>query len=221
VGDAAVGSGRLEPWRCFSAGAHTGLICAVPLYFIFIGVFILTRPYFYNTIGYYISKEVFMHILYVFIDAIIISAVFYGGIFLMIKINPRLQLHNYPPQIRNSVPPKTKKERKLFVLIAVPIIFVLIFYVIISFFGRFNNSINYFAILFYYLSVWIIVSLVDLFVCDYLIFCTITPKFIIIPGTEGSKFYKDKSFHTKTMPMMLIITVILSFVTSLLYFFIE
>jgi hypothetical protein len=162
-----------------------------------------------------------MYILYAFIDAVIISTVFHGGIFLMIKINPRLQLHNYPPQIRNLVPPKTKKERKLFVLIAVPIIFVLIFYVIISFFNKFHNPINYFVILLYYLFVWIIVSLIDLFICDYLIFCTITPKFIIIPGTEGSKFYKDKLFHTKTIPMMLIITVILSLVTSLLYFFIE
>jgi hypothetical protein len=162
-----------------------------------------------------------MYILYAFIDAIIISGIFYGGIFLMIKINPRLQLHNYPPQIRNLVPQKTKKEKKLFFSIAVPIIFVLFFYVIISFFSKFNNPINYFTILFYYLSVWIIISLIDLFVCDYLIFCTITPKFIIIPGTEGSEFYKDKSFHTKTIPIMLIIIVILSFSTSLLYFFIE
>jgi hypothetical protein len=42
-----------------------------------------------------------MYILYAVIDVIIISTIFYGGIFLMIKINPRLQLHNYPPQIRH------------------------------------------------------------------------------------------------------------------------
>jgi hypothetical protein len=162
-----------------------------------------------------------MYVFYAFIDAVIISIIFYGGIFLMIKINPRFQLHNYPPQIKDSVPPKTKEERKLFVLISIPIIFILIFYIIISFFNKFNNPTNYFTILFYYLFVWFIVSCIDLFLCDYLIFCTITPKFIIIPGTEGNKFYKDKSFHTKTMPAMLMITMVVSFVTSLLYFIIQ
>jgi hypothetical protein len=159
-----------------------------------------------------------MYIFYGFIDAVLISAVFYGGIFLMIKINPRLQLHNYPPQIRNKVPPKTKNERRLFISISIPIISVLVAYTIISFFVKFNNPINYLTVLFYYLFVYFMVSCVDLFLCDYLIFCTITPKFIIIPGTEGSKFYKDKSFHTKTIPTMLLFVVIVSFVTSLLYF---
>jgi hypothetical protein len=138
----------------------------------------------------------------------------------MLKINPRLQLHNYPPQIRNLVPPKTKKEKKLFILIAVPISLILISYVIISFFIKFNNQAGYFTILFYYLFIWLTVSFIDLFLCDYLIFCTITPKFIVIPGTEENVFYKDKSFHTKTIPKMAGIAAIASLATSLLYFFI-
>jgi hypothetical protein len=30
---------------------------------------------------------------------------------------------------------------------------------------------------------------------DWLIFCTITPKFAVIPGTEGSEAYKDYGYH--------------------------
>jgi hypothetical protein len=69
---------------------------------------------------------------------------------------------------------------------------------------------------------WILVHLltcaVDLFVCDYLIFCTITPRFVVIPGTEGNPGYKDKSVHTKTIPHMLLISAVLGALTSLTYF---
>ena len=44
-----------------------------------------------------------MTILNALIDGLVISILLYGGIFLMIRINPRIQLHNYPPQIRNII----------------------------------------------------------------------------------------------------------------------
>ena len=36
---------------------------------------------------------------------------------------------------------------------------------------------------------------VDLLVMDWLIFCTIQPKFMILPGSEGHPAYKDYYFH--------------------------
>jgi hypothetical protein len=36
-----------------------------------------------------------------------------------------------------------------------------------------------------------IFNLVDWLILDWLIFCVITPRFIIIPGTEGMAGYKD------------------------------
>lgn len=43
--------------------------------------------------------------------------------------------------------------------------------------------------------VFIIVSLVDLVVLDWLMFCFITPDFLIIPGTKDMKDYKNYRFH--------------------------
>jgi hypothetical protein len=40
-----------------------------------------------------------------------------------------------------------------------------------------------------------IFNLVDWLILDWLIFCTITPGFLIIPGTEGMAGYKDYDFH--------------------------
>jgi len=35
----------------------------------------------------------------------------------------------------------------------------------------------------------------DLFFLDWMMFCKINPKFLIIPGTEGNKGYQDYKFH--------------------------
>ena len=49
-------------------------------------------------------------------------------------------------------------------------------------------SLNAFGVVF-------IFNLVDLLVLDWLLFCTITPGFMAIPGTEGDPAYKDYGFH--------------------------
>jgi len=159
-----------------------------------------------------------MTILNALIDGLVISILLYGGIFLMIRINPRIQLHNYPPQIRNVIPPKTAKEKRLFLILALPIFIIIISYIVISFYLKFNDSFTYLNVLLYWAFVYFISSCIDLFICDYLIFCSITPKFIIISGTEGNSGYKDKSYHTKTIPQMVIIIIVGAFLSSLMYF---
>lgn len=39
------------------------------------------------------------------------------------------------------------------------------------------------------------VSLADLIILGWIIFCVITPNFIVIPGTRGAAGYKDYRFH--------------------------
>lgn len=152
-------------------------------------------------------------------DALVISALLYGGVFLMIKINPRAQLHNYPTQIKETQPPKTKAEKTVFLAVGIPVFACLAAYIPLSFSARFHGSgIAYLNVLFYWVSVHLIVSAVDLLLCDYLIFCTVTPKFVVIPGTEGNPAYKDKSFHTKTIPTMLLVSIVLGAICSLTYF---
>jgi len=38
---------------------------------------------------------------------------------------------------------------------------------------------------------------VDLLLIDWLVFCAITPRFLVIKGTEGMAGYKDYLFHLK------------------------
>jgi hypothetical protein len=38
-------------------------------------------------------------------------------------------------------------------------------------------------------------NIVDWLILDWLKFCTLTPRFVIIPGSEGMAEYKDYGFH--------------------------
>lgn len=46
-------------------------------------------------------------------------------------------------------------------------------------------------------GILMIFNLVDLLIIDWLIFCWITPRFVVIPSTEGMKGYKDYKIHLR------------------------
>ncbi|MFE6014597.1 nitroreductase, partial [Bacillus thuringiensis] len=46
-------------------------------------------------------------------------------------------------------------------------------------------------------GILMIFNLVDLLIIDWLIFCWITPRFVVIPSTAGMKGYKDYKFHLR------------------------
>lgn len=110
--------------------------------------------------------------------------------------NPRLMLQDYPSAIRNSVPPKTKVEKKQMYQWAWPFLVLFIGYPIaigIHYTRQFNwPFIDTFALVW---GMQLVFNVYDLLILDWLIFCTITPKLVIIPGTENNPGYKDYKFH--------------------------
>jgi hypothetical protein len=40
-------------------------------------------------------------------------------------------------------------------------------------------------------------NLIDWLLLDWLIFCTITPPFVVLPGTAGMSGYKDYGMHVR------------------------
>jgi hypothetical protein len=127
---------------------------------------------------------------------VLLSIIVYGSIY----ANPMIWVGDYPPDIQAAV------GETVDVPISQTIIFaVLCFGVVIgvtlysnarlrqqnggqlSFLAAFVNS----ALIFFYFAVW------DLLILDWLIFVTIQPSFVVIPGTEGLAGYKDYWFHFK------------------------
>ncbi len=98
--------------------------------------------------------------------------------------NPRLSLTDYPQDIQKVVFPKSIHEKsKRFILI---LHITLFFSVLLSFLHIYYiNMKNYYILMPTYIlfGILMIFNLVDLLIIDWLIFCWITPKFIVIPST--------------------------------------
>jgi hypothetical protein len=128
--------------------------------------------------------------------ALIVGAVLTG----MLYFNPRIALPDYPADARNAVPPRTKKELQLGILISIPLLLVFAILPIHSVWQvkqQAGGTLSYgtaFTILF---GEFFLVSMFDLLVLDLRMFCTLTPKFLVLPGTEGMAGYKDCRSHVK------------------------
>jgi hypothetical protein len=151
----------------------------------------------------------------IILDGAILSLL--ASIFLIaiLQFNPRLFLQDYPQTIQSKVPPKTKSEKRQSWIVGVPFLLLLFAVPFISTLSLKNQSgtpatflqlfLNAFGVAFAF-------NLVDLVLLDWLVFCTITPKFVIIPGTEGDEGYKDYAFHFRAS----IVGTIISLVAGLL-----
>ena len=119
---------------------------------------------------------------------------------LMVSTSPRVWGYSdYSESIKAKVPPQTKKEKRLAIIVGLPwIIFTFGFpiYSTIILKSKLGGEIPFWTA---FLNVFVLVCLAvlgDLVILDWLIVSTITPEFVIIPGTEKAD-YKDFSHHYK------------------------
>jgi hypothetical protein len=127
------------------------------------------------------------------IMCVLLTIAVYGSIY----VNPLLWISDYPPDIQAAV-------RSVEVPIGQKLVAIVLLLSIVvgvslysnaklrqrndgelSFWAAFIHS----ALLLFFFVVW------DLVVLDWLIFVTIQPSFIVIPGTEGLAGYEDYWFH--------------------------
>ena len=119
-------------------------------------------------------------------------------LFALVLYNPRLMLQDYPPAIQEVVPPKTEQEKRLSTWLGLPFILVLFIfpiYATFAFQSRAGGEVSFFFLWLYAFGIAFAFNLWDCLVLDWLIFCTITPKMFVIPGSEGHPAYKNYFFH--------------------------
>ena len=133
----------------------------------------------------------------IIIDGSLLSVLASITILGILRFNPRLFLQDYPDEIQERVQPKTDQEKRLSLMVGIPFLILLLLVPFLSTLSLakqvgeerfFSLFINAFGVAFLF-------NLVDLLVLDWLIFCLITPDFIVIPGTKGMQAYKDYRFH--------------------------
>ena len=139
----------------------------------------------------------------------------------MIGFSPRVwAMSDYPPEITDHVPPQTKDEKRKATLIYIPFLIIGIGYPLAA--TYFLKGLYGGAILFLeaFLNAFIILLfgfLADFIILDWLIVGTITPDFVILPGTEHmrEKEYKDfRYYHTKGHLKGLILIVTLALIIA-------
>ena len=122
----------------------------------------------------------------------------YLVILLMIDNRMFLTTGDYPEDVLAAVPPRTQEETRKALILSVP---WFLWSVAVPLYSAYKFStltdappsfwqLSLHAFLIFF-SFW----LVDLVVLDIIMFAGITPKFIVIPGTEGFPGYKDIGMH--------------------------
>ncbi len=132
------------------------------------------------------------------LDGLILSALASAFIVITIRLNPRLWLQDYPEDVQAQVPPKNEREHRLSLISGIPFLLLLAAVPLISTLAleaRHPESATFFALAANAFGVAFVFNVVDWLILDWLMFCTITPRFIVIPGTEGADGYKDYGYH--------------------------
>ena len=141
--------------------------------------------------------DLFVHILR---DGLILSLLASLFILVSIRINPRLWLGDYPKAIQAEVEPKSADEKRQSLMIGIPFLVLLFGVPLVSTWSLQATSPVAVPFLNLYVNaagVAFVFNLVDWLVLDWLIFCTLTPDFLVIPGTKSNPAYKDYAFHLR------------------------
>ncbi|MFN8666765.1 MAG: hypothetical protein U0164_06130 [Gemmatimonadaceae bacterium] len=130
---------------------------------------------------------------------------------------PRLLLQDYPASIQAAVPPKTADERRMALVVGIPFLAMLLLVPAWSSWTLplgVGNTPSFAAL---FTNTFVVASTFNVFdwlVLDWLIFCTITPRFVVIPGTEGLPAYKDYVFHFRGFLIGTVLSLALALVTA-------
>ena len=138
----------------------------------------------------------------ILIDGGITTLIFTVIVLGMLLYNPRLFLggNDYPPDVVAAAPPITAQEKRMSIILSIPFMLLVIgvpVYSTLSFNAQVGGGAPFWALFWHTFGVIMMPFLFDLLFLDWWMFCTITPSFVVIPGTEGFAGYKDKLFHLK------------------------
>jgi hypothetical protein len=118
------------------------------------------------------------------------------ALLLLVAKNPRFMMQDYPPEITAGIPPQILSEKRAAMIYGFPFLAILAgFPLVFGLINKFSNNVGFIENL---LSVFMLMfsfNLVDLAILDWILFCWITPDFMVLPGTEGNPGYKNYRFH--------------------------
>jgi hypothetical protein len=134
-------------------------------------------------------------------------------------IAPDMWVSKYPPDIQQKYGPMSPRSARLRPYVAVLVFMTALLVPLLGLFAlRAAVGEVPFILAFAFSSVTLLVfNLFDLLLLDWLLFCTVQPKLMVLPGTQGMPGYKDYRFHFIGFLKGLIFCVVGGFVIALLW----
>ena len=104
---------------------------------------------------------------------------------------------DYPPDIKQKYGPMSARAARLRPFIATVLFITLLIIPIIGLFALRSQaaSIPFWPALAFAGIALLTFNIFDLVILDWLFFCTIQPRSMVLPGTEGMAAYRDYRFH--------------------------
>ena len=161
---------------------------------------------------------------YILIHATIFAIIFTLYLFAIMRgLSPRVwAMSDYPPEITDHVPPQTDAEKRQARIVYIPFLAIGIGYPLATtYFLKILNG-GVISLLDAFLTIFVILLfgfLADYIILDFLIVGTLTPDFVILPGTEHmrEKEYKDfRKYHAKGHIKGLLLIIMLSLILAAL-----
>lgn len=120
------------------------------------------------------------------------------GVVFSFRVSPRVFLQDYPKDIQDKVALQTAAEKRLSWLLKTPLLIFVIVVPLISSWSLKRNDPEHTTFIALFLNTFGVVftfNVVDLLLDFVLVW--VNPKFVVIPGTEGSAGYKDYFHHIR------------------------
>jgi len=134
--------------------------------------------------------------------ALVLTALFTAVIVGGLLVARDALLDDYPPAIRERHGPQSPRGKRTaaamgllnaLLFVAVPIAGVLDLH------GRTEGTLGFWPAFVLGGVAFLVLVLTDLLVLDWLLFCTIRPRFMVLPGTDGMPEYRDYAFHWRVL----------------------
>ena len=141
------------------------------------------------------------------LSLLISNGLFFGAILSLLlvalmlgslAVAPDIWVNDYPPDIREKYGPKSARAKRFtpyFSLLFFAIMIGVLAFSLVRLRIVTEDPLNLFSAFLTAFIVLFTFNLVDLLIIDWLIFVTVQPSVIILPGTEGMAGYKDYRFH--------------------------
>ncbi len=140
-------------------------------------------------------------------------------VIMMVSMNPRIWGYSdYSDEIKAKVPPQTKREKSLAIILSSVWMILAVGLPILSTYilkDKLGGKISFWTAFLNVSVMMFIADLIDLVILDWLLVSKITPKFVMIPGTVEAD-YKDFSFHYKAQGYGSILILALCFLFALI-----